>query len=177
MPHLPIVNQSHAHSPKKLSYMIMLWAMLIYELCSCHELCPYHKLCLKYDQWPCHNRIIHPIRDDRRLKNWCFFGKGPNWGLFWTHWMLSKLSPPHVEDPAQYAHIPKRHSGIFRDHDRRIDSSWSHHLFRCRLCTITWSTRTRGVHFTPIQACTFPTHCVTTAVPTQNANYARFYFW
>ena len=147
---------SYAHSPKKLSYMLMLWAMLIYELCSCHELCPYHKLCLKYDQWPCHNRIIHPIRDDRRLKNWCFFGKGPNWGLFWTHWMLSKLSPPHVEDPAQYVHIPKRHSGIFRDHDRRIDSSWSHHLFRCRLCTITWSTKTRGVHFTPIQACTFP---------------------
>ena len=70
--------------------------------------------------------------------------------------MLSKLSPPHVEDPAQYVHIPKRHSGIFRDHDRRIDSSWSHRLFRCRLCTITWSTKTRGVHFTPIQACTFP---------------------
>ena len=103
-----------------------LWAMLIYELCSCHELCPYHKLCLKYDQWPCHNRIIHPIRDDRRLKNWCFFGKGPNWGLFWTHWMLSKLSPPHVEDPAQYVHIPKRHSGIFRDHDRRIAVSYTH---------------------------------------------------
>ena len=71
---------SYAHSPKKLSYMLMLWAMLIYELCSCHELCPYHKLCLKYDQWPCHNRIIHPIRDDRRLKNWCFFGKGPKGG-------------------------------------------------------------------------------------------------
>ena len=120
---------SYAHSPKKLSYMLMLWAMLIYELC------PYHKVCLTYDQWPCHNRIIHPIRDDRHLKNWCFFGKGPNWGLFWTHWMLSKLSPPHVEDPAQYVHIPKRHSGIFRDHDRRIDSSWSHHLFRYRLCT------------------------------------------
>ena len=42
--------------------------------------------------------------------------------------MLSKLSPPHVEDPAQYVHIPKRHSGIFRDHGCRIESSWSHHL-------------------------------------------------
>ena len=69
-----------------MSILIKPWAMLIapksyhtcscYELCSCHELCPYHKLCLKYDQWPCHNRIIHPIRDDCRLKNWCFFGKG-----------------------------------------------------------------------------------------------------
>ena len=74
---------SYAHSPKKLSYMLMLWAMLIYELCSCHELCPYHKLCLKYDQWPCHNRIIHPIRPCWRSSSG--FGKKVNFSLALVH--------------------------------------------------------------------------------------------